>query len=95
MKISKYAWLLIACLLLNVADAGLTLCAIEIGVLEANPLMAYALSRGTTFFLATKISLFTAAAVFLYYKRPKILVPVTVIYLAVLIYHLLFWFVGL
>ena len=95
MKISRYGWLLLTCLLLNIADAGLTLCAIEIGVLEANPLMAYALSRGTPFFLTTKISLFTAAAVFLYYKRPKILVPVTIVYLAVLIYHLLFWFVGL
>ncbi len=81
-------------MLLNVADAGLTLCAIDIGVLEANPLMAHALSRGTSFFLAVKILLFTAAAVFLYYKRPKILVPVTITYMAVLIYHLMFWFGG-
>jgi len=89
-----YAWLLVACLLLNVVDAGLTLCAISLGVLEANPLMAYALSYGPSFFLAVKISLFTVAAVFLYFKRPKILVPVTAIYSMVFVYHSLFWFIG-
>lgn len=94
MKVSKYGWLLLACMLLNIADAGLTLCAVSLGVLEANPLMAHALSHGPSFFLAVKISLFTLGAVFLYFKRPKILVPVAIIYSLVLAYHLSFWFIG-
>ena len=95
MEDSKHAWLLAACLLLNVADAGLTLCAIRLGVAEANPFMAYALSHGAAYFLAVKLFLFTAAALFLFLKRPKMLVPVTIVYSMVLVYHLLFWFTGL
>jgi hypothetical protein len=91
----RYGWLLIVCLLLNIADAGLTLCAISLGVVEANPLMAHALSYGPSFFLAVKISLFTLAATFLYFKRPRALAPVAIIYLMILIYHLLFWLNGL
>jgi hypothetical protein len=93
-KISKYGWLLLACILLNIADASLTLCAVNLGVLEANPLMAYALSHGHLFFLSVKILLFTVATVFLYFKRPRTLVPVAVIYSMVLIYHLSFWLLG-
>mgnify|MGYP001158308420 CR=1 FL=1 len=86
--ITASIWLVIA-LIANYLDATFTLYAISLGVEEANPVMAWALEISPMFFMALKLGLFTCAAVFISEKRPGLLPWVTMLYMSVVAWHLI------
>ena len=50
-------------MLLSCADAFLTLKLLDLGMIEANPIMSAAMSHGTTLFTSTKLAM-TAVGIF-------------------------------
>ena len=87
-QITASFWLTVA-LIANYLDASFTLYAISLGVEEANPLMSWALEVSPHFFMVVKLSLFTCAAVFLSEKKPRLLPWVTMLYMSVVVWHLI------
>ena len=81
------------CHVFNFLDAVLTLAAIDYGVEEANPVMAWALSISPEFFMLTKFTVFTAALWYLYHKAPKFLAPIGILFATVLLWHGHFWLI--
>jgi len=82
------AWLAIA-IAANLLDAVFTLHFTNMGIEEANPIMAWALSVGPAFFFILKFGLFTTAIIFLAKKRPRLLIPVTILYISIVAWHIL------
>jgi protein-S-isoprenylcysteine O-methyltransferase Ste14 len=88
-KINLLAWFFI-CHIGNIADALLTVHAINQGVEELNPLMAYLIDISPALFVVTKITLFALAIDILSRRRPSWLRWVGLLYIAVLGWHLSF-----
>jgi hypothetical protein len=84
-------WLFIA-LMANYFDGTFTLYAISMGVEEANPLMRWALDVGPFFFMMMKMTLFTTAAWYLWKNSPRLLPWVSLLYITVVAWHLLWIF---
>ena len=82
---------LIACHGLNFLDAVMTLHAVSIGVEEANPVMAWALSISPLFFAVVKFAVFGISISFLAKRRPVVLPYVGVLFTFVMLWHTSFW----
>tara|TARA_B100000287_G_C20077253_1_gene560885 strand:+ start:199 stop:486 length:288 start_codon:yes stop_codon:yes gene_type:complete len=85
------SWLLL-CHFGNFADLSLTLYAIEHGVTEANPLMAWLLDISPFVFGAVKILAFSLAIELIAKKNPVLLKPIALFYMMVVAWHLSFVF---
>tara|TARA_R110002110_G_scaffold189725_1_gene397956 strand:+ start:541 stop:831 length:291 start_codon:yes stop_codon:yes gene_type:complete len=90
-QINLLTWFVI-CHIGNLADALLTVHAINSGVEELNPLMAYLIDFSPMLFLLVKILLFALAIDLLARRRPTWLRWVGILYIAVVAWHLSFIF---
>ena len=81
------------CHIFNFLDGVLTLAAISRGVEEANPIMAWALSVGPEFFLFIKFTIFAAASWYILHRAPRLLMPIGILFAAVLLWHGHFWLI--
>ena len=83
------SWLLL-CHFGNIADLVLTLYAINNGVEEANPLMAWLLSISPFLFGAVKVLVFSLAIEIIARKYAALLKPIALFYLLIMTWHLSF-----
>lgn len=90
---SKLKSWLVACHVLNFLDAVMTLRAVAIGVEEANPIMAWALSISPLFFAFVKFAVFGVAISFLARTRPSVLPFVSGLFALVMLWHISFWII--
>tara|TARA_R100000008_G_C3416887_1_gene82880 strand:- start:9 stop:296 length:288 start_codon:yes stop_codon:yes gene_type:complete len=90
-KINLLTWFFI-CHIANVLDAVFTLNAIDKGVEELNPLMAYLIDLSPYVFLFVKLLLFALAIDYIARRRPSWLRWVGILYIAVVGWHMSFIF---